>query len=211
MLTGESQVKDNRVPSMVSAILFPLADKTQRQLPWHAQNASAQSGKEPCMSSGTASPHALSSDPHAPAYDKTTASDGNPEFAGRHISLSATDEQFMLEAIGATSRDALIEEIVPASIMRRTVMDLPSAVSEQKHLQNSKRWLGITASAKVSWVRVTSTNSCRYPAKCFGEPCLVHRLHTLPGRNFSGPNGSCACISDNVVTSLACLLQMLLL
>ena len=123
---------------MVSAILFPLADKTQRQLPWHAQNASAQSGKEPCMSSGTASPHALSSDPHAPAYDKTTASDGNPEFAGRHIGLSATDEQFMLEAIGATSRDALIEEIVPASIMRRTVMDLPSAVSEQEALAELK-------------------------------------------------------------------------
>ena len=90
------------------------------------------------MSSGTASPHALSSDPHAPAYDKMTASDGNPEFAGRHIGLSATDEQFMLEAIGATSRDALIEEIVPASIMRRTVMDLPSAVSEQEALAELK-------------------------------------------------------------------------
>ena len=61
------------------------------------------------MSSGTASPHTLSSESHAPAYNKTTASDDNPEFAGRHIGLSPTDEQFMLEAIGAKSRDALIE------------------------------------------------------------------------------------------------------
>ena len=139
MLTGESlRSKDNRVPSMVSAILFPLADRTQRQLPQHAQHASAQSGKEPCMSSGTASPHTLSSESHAPACNKTTASDDNPEFAGRHIGLSPTDEQFMLEAIGAKSRDALIEEIVPASILRRTVMDLPSAISEQEALAELK-------------------------------------------------------------------------
>ena len=123
---------------MVSAILFPLADKTQRQLPQHAQHASAQSGKEPCMSSGTASPHSLSSESHAPACNRTTASDDNPEFAGRHIGLSPSDEQFMLEAIGAKSRDALIEEIVPASILRRTVMDLPSAVSEQEALAELK-------------------------------------------------------------------------
>ena len=90
------------------------------------------------MSSGTASPHTLSSESHASACNKTTASDDNPEFAGRHIGLSPTDEQFMLEAIGAKSRDALIEEIVPASILRRTVMDLPSAVSEQEALAELK-------------------------------------------------------------------------
>ena len=90
------------------------------------------------MSSGTASPHTLSSESHAPACNKTTASDDNPEFAGRHIGLSPTDEHFMLEAIGAKSRDALIEEIVPASILRRTVMDLPSAVSEQEALAELK-------------------------------------------------------------------------
>ena len=119
-------------------MLFPLADKTRRQLPWHAQRALSQSGKEPSMSSGTVSPHTLSSESHASACNKTTASDDNPEFAGRHIGLSPTDEQFMLEAIGAKSRDALIEEIVPASILRRTVMDLPSAVSEQEALAELK-------------------------------------------------------------------------
>ena len=66
---------------MVLAMLFPLADKTRRQLPWHAQRALSQSGKEPSMSSGTVSPHTLSSESHASACNKTTASDDNPEFA----------------------------------------------------------------------------------------------------------------------------------
>ena len=75
------------------------------------------------MSSGTVSPHALSSESLTPTCNKTTATPDNLEFAGRHIGLSPTDEQFMLKAIGAKSRDALIEEIVPASILRRTAMD----------------------------------------------------------------------------------------
>ena len=139
MLTGESlRSKDNRVPRVVHAILFPLADRTQRQLPRNADNASARSGKEPSMSSGTATPNTLSSESLPPTSNASSPTDDNPEFAGRHIGLSQADEQFMLDAIGAESRETLIEEIVPASILRRTEMNLPSAVSEQEALAELK-------------------------------------------------------------------------
>ena len=139
MLTGESlRSKDNRVPRVVHAILFPLADRTQRQLPRNADNASARSGKEPSMSSGTATPNTLSSESLPPTSNTSSPTDDNPEFAGRHIGLSQADEQFMLDAIGAESREALIQEIVPTSILRRTGMNLPSAVSEQEALAELK-------------------------------------------------------------------------
>ena len=52
------------------------------------------------------------------------------EFEGRHIGLSAADERHMLDAVGSTTRAALIAEIVPATIARHDRMDLPAAVTE---------------------------------------------------------------------------------
>ena len=53
----------------------------------------------------------------------------NPaEFAARHLGPDAADEAHMLSVIGAASRRALIEAIVPASIARRQVMRLPAPV-----------------------------------------------------------------------------------
>jgi glycine dehydrogenase len=55
----------------------------------------------------------------------------NPnEFIGRHIGVSETDERHMLSVIGETSRRALIESIVPRSIVRSRPMHLPEAVTE---------------------------------------------------------------------------------
>jgi glycine dehydrogenase len=52
------------------------------------------------------------------------------EFAARHIGIGADDEQHMLSVIGAASRRALIEAVVPRSIARATPMDLPPAIGE---------------------------------------------------------------------------------
>ena len=52
------------------------------------------------------------------------------DFARRHIGLAPADEAAMLAAIGASSRAALINEIVPASIARGEPMRLPGPVSE---------------------------------------------------------------------------------
>ena len=52
------------------------------------------------------------------------------EFVARHIGLSAEDEAKMLSVIGAASRRALIESVVPRSIVRRAPMPLPDAIGE---------------------------------------------------------------------------------
>jgi len=59
----------------------------------------------------------------------------NPgEFVARHLGPDAADEAHMLSVIGAASRRALIDAIVPASIHRATPMDLPAAVGEAQAL-----------------------------------------------------------------------------
>lgn len=68
------------------------------------------------------------------------------EFAARHIGIDADAERHMLSAIGAASRRALIEAIVPASIRRGTPMDLPAPVGEAAALAELK---SIAAQNKV--------------------------------------------------------------
>ncbi len=63
----------------------------------------------------------------------------NPaEFVARHIGPDAADEQHMLGAIGAASRQALIDAIVPRSIARSRPMDLPAPLSEAQALAELK-------------------------------------------------------------------------
>ena len=65
-------------------------------------------------------------------------------FASRHIGPSPAERDAMLQAIGAPSLDALIDEVVPASIRLDKPLDLPfpSAQTEQEFL----RQLGDVAS-----------------------------------------------------------------
>ena len=68
------------------------------------------------------------------------------EFVARHIGVSPDDERRMLSAIGAESRRALIEAIVPRSIVRGRPMALPAVLSEAQALAELKR---IAAQNKV--------------------------------------------------------------
>ncbi len=52
------------------------------------------------------------------------------EFVARHIGITEADEPRMLAAIGAASRRALIDAVVPASIARAESMRLPPAATE---------------------------------------------------------------------------------
>ena len=52
------------------------------------------------------------------------------EFVARHIGVDAAAEAHMLSVIGAASRRALIEQVVPASIARRAAMKLPAPLGE---------------------------------------------------------------------------------
>ena len=67
---------------------------------------------------------------HPPLADLENAG----EFAARHIGPGAADEAHMLGVIGAASRRALIETIVPRSIARARTMDLPAALTEAQAL-----------------------------------------------------------------------------
>ena len=56
------------------------------------------------------------------------------EFVARHIGIDAADEAHMLSVIGAASRRALIEQVVPASIARPAPMRLPAPLGEAEAL-----------------------------------------------------------------------------
>ncbi len=63
----------------------------------------------------------------------------NPsEFVARHIGIDEAAEQHMLSVVGAASRRALIDAIVPRSIARRHAMQLPAPVTEAAALAEMK-------------------------------------------------------------------------
>ena len=63
----------------------------------------------------------------------------NPtEFRARHIGLDAADERHMLDTIGESSCQSLVDGIVPESIARHEAMKLPSPVSEAAALKELK-------------------------------------------------------------------------
>ena len=60
------------------------------------------------------------------------------EFAARHIGPDDADQAHMLSAIGAASRQALMQALVPASIARSRPMDLPPPATEAQALAELK-------------------------------------------------------------------------
>jgi glycine dehydrogenase len=60
------------------------------------------------------------------------------EFRARHIGPWDDDERHMLSVIGAASRRALIDAVMPRSIARTRAMDLPAPVSEARALAELK-------------------------------------------------------------------------
>jgi glycine dehydrogenase len=71
----------------------------------------------------------------------------NPsEFVARHVGIDTEAEATMLKAIGAGSRRALVEAIVPASIARAAAMRLPAVLGEAQALAELR---GIAAQNRV--------------------------------------------------------------
>jgi glycine dehydrogenase len=66
------------------------------------------------------------------------ALENSSEFAARHIGPYEDDERHMLAVIGAASRRALIDAIVPRSIARSQPMQLPAPVTEAQALAELK-------------------------------------------------------------------------
>ena len=64
--------------------------------------------------------------------------ENNSEFIARHIGIDDAAEQHMLSVVGAASRRALIEAIVPRSIARSAGMVLPEPITEAAALAELK-------------------------------------------------------------------------
>ena len=60
------------------------------------------------------------------------------EFIARHIGIDDAAEAHMLSVLGAASRRALMEAIIPASIARTSSMAIPAPVTEAEALQQLK-------------------------------------------------------------------------
>jgi glycine dehydrogenase len=60
--------------------------------------------------------------------------ENDAEFCARHIGPDAADEALMLSVIGAASRQALVEALVPPDILRAQPMALPAAATEAQAL-----------------------------------------------------------------------------
>ena len=54
-------------------------------------------------------------------------------FKSRHIGINAEDQQTMLETIGVSSLDELIDQTIPMDIRMNEPMELPKALSEQEY------------------------------------------------------------------------------
>jgi len=65
--------------------------------------------------------------------------DANDWFAPRHVGSSADEREAMLETIGVPSLDALIDEVIPASIRLSRPLTLPSPESEHQYLRRLTR------------------------------------------------------------------------
>jgi glycine dehydrogenase len=64
------------------------------------------------------------------------------EFVARHVGIEPGDERHMLSVIGAASRRALIDAVVPRSIVRSAPMVLPEPLSEARALAELKAIAG---------------------------------------------------------------------
>ena len=66
------------------------------------------------------------------------ALENTSEFIARHIGITDSDEVHMLSTVGAASRRALIDGIVPRSIARSSAMAIPAPVTEDAALKELK-------------------------------------------------------------------------
>ena len=78
----------------------------------------------------------------APTLPSLFDLENSSEFIARHIGIDAADEVHMLRVVGAASRKALIETIVPRSIARTAPMDLPHPATEAQALAELKAMAG---------------------------------------------------------------------
>ena len=94
----------------------------------------------------------------------------------------------MLETIGVSSLDQLIEKTIPKAIMLEKPLRLPEAMSEFEYLNHIKS-LGKKNKMFRSFIG-QGYYGVALPSviitECSGKSFMVHILHSIPGRDFAG-------------------------
>ena len=107
-----------------------------------------------------------------------------------HRPARRTTSPGMLEAVGASSLDALVDDIVPAGIRLTRAAGLPPAETEFEYhraacARSPRR---IASFAQLHRPRLLRhRHAGRHPAQRVREPGLVHALHAVSGRDRAGP------------------------
>ena len=60
-------------------------------------------------------------------------------FQSRHIGPDTFERDEMLKVVGAPSLDALMDEVIPASIRLQSPLDLPAGQTESEYLRNLRQ------------------------------------------------------------------------
>jgi glycine dehydrogenase len=91
-------------------------------------------------------PTSAAAAPSRPSTVPLATLENAAEFQARHIGFGRADERHMLDAVGAASSRALIDEIVPPAIARHDGLQLPPPVTEAAALDELR---GIAARNRV--------------------------------------------------------------
>ena len=115
-------------------------------------------------------------------------------FQSRHIGPDPPERDAMLEAVGAASLDALMDETIPAGIRLTSPLNLPEGQPEHQHLRHLRQLAArnqlFTSLHRPRLLRLHHAE--RHPAQRAREPRLVYAVHALPGRDRAGPaRGRC--------------------
>ncbi len=111
------------------------------------------------------------------------------KFVNRHIGPRDSDLAVMLDKIGVSSLDELIDQTIPANIRLKKPLNLAEGLTERQYY---RKILDLASKNKVFNTYIgmgyydTVTPAVIF-AQCSGESRLVHFLYSLPGRNFAGP------------------------
>ncbi|HMG16539.1 MAG TPA: hypothetical protein VK590_13870, partial [Saprospiraceae bacterium] len=70
--------------------------------------------------------------------DMHTRFERNDQFVNRHVGPNENELNEMLQLIGVSSLDELIENTIPSNIRRHDKMDIPAALSEFDYLNELK-------------------------------------------------------------------------
>ena len=104
-------------------------------------------------------------------------------FIDRHLGPRSADAEQMLETLGYSSLDALMDAVVPSQIRLDGELQLPAPLSEH---EAQAKIAGYAAKNKVLaqmiWCRILRCSNSRGSAPQYsGKPRFLHFLHPVPG------------------------------